>query len=81
MEHSCEMGEFVFVRIRSFILPAFSRIRTEHVDLKSKSPYSVRVQENTDQKKLRIWKFFTQCWSLKFTLVLIQQSNLTLSFA
>ena len=24
------------------------------------SPYSVRMQENTDQKKLRIWTLFTQ---------------------
>ena len=23
--------------------------------------YSLRIQENTDQKKLRIWTFFTQC--------------------
>ena len=25
-----------------------------------KSPYSVRIRENTDQKKLRIWTLFTQ---------------------
>ena len=25
-----------------------------------KSPYSVRTQENTDQKKLRIWALFMQ---------------------
>ena len=24
-------------------------------------PYSLRIRENTDQKKLRIWTFFTQC--------------------
>ena len=24
-------------------------------------PYSVRIQENTDQKWLRIWRLFTQC--------------------
>ena len=34
------------------------------------SPYSVRMQENTDQKKLRTWTLFTQCLekscSLKF---------------
>ena len=28
----------------------FSYIRTEYVDLQSKSPYSVQMQENTDQK-------------------------------
>ena len=26
----------------------------------SKSPYSVRIQENKDQKKLRIWTLFMQ---------------------
>ena len=26
---------------------------------------SVRIQENTDQKKLRIWTLFTQCSFLK----------------
>ena len=25
------------------------------------SPYSVRMRENKDQKKLRIWAFFTHC--------------------
>ena len=28
-----------------------------------KSPYSVQIQENTDQKKLRIWTLFMQCVS------------------
>ena len=28
-----------------------------------KSPYSVQIQENTDQKKLRIWTLFTHCVS------------------
>ena len=27
--------------------------------------YSVRIQENTDQKKFRIWTLFTQCFTLK----------------
>ena len=27
----------------------------------SKSPYLVRIQENTDQKKLRVWTLSTQC--------------------
>ena len=30
-----------------------------------KSTYSVLIRENTDQKKLRIWKVFTQCQYLK----------------
>ena len=28
-------------------------------------PYSVRMWENTDQKKLHIWTVFTQCWIYK----------------
>ena len=28
------------------------------------SPYSVRMRENTHQKLLRIWTFFTQCYTL-----------------
>ena len=30
-------------------------------DLQSNSPYSVWIQENMDQEKLRIWTLFTQC--------------------
>ena len=39
--------------------------------IQSKSPYSVRVQENTDQKKLHFWTIFTQ-WNDKFSLLLVQ---------
>ena len=39
-------------------------LNTEFFPLR-KSPYSVRIQQNTDQKKLRIWTLFTQCLSLK----------------
>ena len=34
---------------------------SEYGDLRSKSPYLVRIQENTDQKILRIWTLCTQC--------------------
>ena len=43
------------VQIRSFFCSVFSCIWTEYGDLLRKSPYSVQVQENTEQKKLRIW--------------------------
>ena len=47
-------------------------LRLLTITLREKSPnmefflvfiflYSVRIQENTDKKKLRIWTFFTQC--------------------
>ena len=49
------------VQIRSFFWSVFSRIRTEYGDILCISPYSVRVRENTDQKKLHIWTLFTQC--------------------
>ena len=48
------------VQIWSFFWSVFSCIRTEYWDLRSKSPYSVWIQENTEQKKLRIWTLFTQ---------------------
>ena len=38
------------VQIQSFFLSVFSCIRAEYGDLPSKSPYSVRIQENTDHK-------------------------------
>ena len=49
------------IQIRIFFWSVFSCIRAECGELRSKSPYSVRIQENTDQKKLRIWTLFTQC--------------------
>ena len=44
--------------LRSFFWPVFSRIRTEYGKIRSISPYSVRMRENTDQKRLRIWTLF-----------------------
>ena len=49
------------IQMWSFFWSVFSRIRTEYGDLRFKSTYSVRIQENTDQKKLRIWKLIMQC--------------------
>ena len=42
------------VQIRRFFWAVFSRIRIEYRDLRSKSPYSVQIGENTDQKNLHI---------------------------
>ena len=53
------------LQIRSIFWFVFSSIRTECGDLRSKSPYSVRIKGNTDQKKLRIWTRFTQLFSVK----------------
>ena len=52
------------VQIRSFFWSVFSCIWTEYGALLRKFPYSVQIQENTDQKKLRIWTLFTQ-WRSK----------------
>ena len=46
-----------YVQIRSFFWSVFSGIRTEYGDIRSISPYLVRMWENTDQKKLRIEHF------------------------
>ena len=48
------------VQIWSSFWSVFSCIRTEYGDLLRKSPYSVPIQENADQKKLRIWTLSTQ---------------------
>ena len=48
--------------IKRFFWSAFSRIRIEYRDLRSKCPYSVRIEENTDDKNLRIWTLFTECY-------------------
>ena len=55
--HHCVKSD----QIRRFFWSVFSWIQTEYRDLRSKSLYSVWIQGNTDQKKLRIWTFFTQC--------------------
>ena len=53
-------------QIQSFFWSVFSRIWTKYgdLDLFRKSPYSVQMRENTDQKKFRIWAIFTQ-WTAK----------------
>ena len=38
------------VQIWSYFWSVFSSIRSEYEDLRSKSPYSVRIEDNTDQK-------------------------------
>ena len=38
----------------------FWSLFAEYSNLWSKSPYSARLHENTDQKKIRIWTLFTQ---------------------
>ena len=48
------------VQILILFWSVFSCIWTEYEDLRSKSMYLVRIQENTNQKKLRIWTFFMQ---------------------
>ena len=57
-------------------------------DLLRKSLYSVRIQENKDQKKLRIWKLFTQCPTappkcllLSAVIFIYVASNICLSFS
>ena len=46
-------------QIWSLFWSVFFCIWTEYGNLRSKSPYLVQIQENTDQKKLRIWTLFT----------------------
>ena len=52
------------VQIRS-IFWVFSCIRIEYGELFRISPYSVRMRENMDQKKLCIWELFMQWFIFK----------------
>ena len=58
------------VQIRSFFWSIFSRIWTEYGEILPISPYSVRMRENTDQKKLRIWTLFMQCPTIQILVYL-----------
>ena len=60
------------IQILSFFWFVFSCMQTEYGNLRSKSPYSVQIQENTDQKKLRIWTLFK--------IQILQDSNYKSSF-
>ena len=53
------------IQIRSFFWSLFSRISTEYGEILCISPFCVRMRESTDQQKLRIWTFFTQCFSFQ----------------
>ena len=57
-------------QIQSFFWFVFSRIRIEYGEIRSISPYSVWMCENTDQKKRRIWTYFTQ-WVVCYKVVVI----------
>ena len=48
-------------QIPSLFWSLFSRIRTRYGKIRSISLYSVRMRENTDQEKLRIWTLIAQC--------------------
>ena len=59
------------VQIRSLFWSVFFRIRTEYEELRSISPFLVRMRENTDQKILLFstlftqWGFFLKQWFIK----------------
>ena len=63
-------------QIRSSFWSVFSRIRTEYGEILRISPYSVRMRENTDQKKLRIWTLFTQSIHINRGVVYRKKDNL-----
>ena len=49
------------VQIRIFFWSIYYRIWTKYGEIRTISPYSVRIWENKDQKKTRIWTLFTEC--------------------
>ena len=59
LREKCPNTEFFWVRI--FLHSDWIRRDTEYGEILRISPYSVRMKENTNLKKLRIWTLFTQC--------------------
>ena len=57
-----------------FFWSVISCIWTEYGDLRSKSSYSVCIQENTDQKKLCISTLFTQCLTVSVVFFVYKQN-------
>ena len=61
-------GQLLLIIVVSIIVKGVLANETVNYDIKalrekssnSKSSYSVRIQENTDQKKHRVWTLFTQ---------------------
>ena len=56
--HCKKLCVFVVILVRGF--PAFFRIRTEYGEIRSISPYSVRMREKCGPEQLWIWTIFTQ---------------------
>ena len=49
------------IQVRSFFPSVCSLILAEYGEILLQSLYSVRLRENTDQKKLCLWTLFTLC--------------------
>ena len=62
IREKCPSAEFFLVRI--FLYSDWKRRFTEKI------PFSVRMQENIDQKKLCIWTLFTQCSCFRLVFLL-----------
>ena len=52
------------LQIRSFLVRIF--LYLSWIRIQSISPYSVRMRENTDEKKLRIWTLFRQSYLAQY---------------
>ena len=63
------------VQIRSFSWSLFSCIWAEYGDLRGQSSYLFQIQENKDQKKLRIWTIFTQWLLFDKSIIVINKCN------
>ena len=60
------------VQIRSFFWSVLSCFRTEYGDLLRKSPYSVQIQENMDQKKTPYLDTFQAVYNEKLMMVMMR---------
>ena len=60
------LAKKILARYLSYSKIKFCDPPSKRYNLIYKSPYSVRIQENTDQKQLRIWTLFRQCFTTNF---------------
>ena len=63
------------VQLPSFFWSLFSRIWTEYKDLRSKSLYSLRIQEVTDQKKKSVFGKFSCNDALRCKQIFLKDDN------
>ena len=70
----CFNVSFLFLPFLKYFVASWMIRRRWVYCMMSKSPYSVRIKQNTDQKKLRIWTSLTQWYTYVWSLSRVQNN-------